>query len=153
MTEPDAVTSFKQGVELLRGGYPDKALVPLRRCVEVESTNPYYLSFLGLAIARCKKGRAEAIKLCESALEFKKRELQLHLNLAEVYMASGRRESAVATLDQAKKSFGPSARLMKARSRVEKRRPPVLPFLDRQNVLNKSLGKLRHRTSRQLSPN
>jgi Flp pilus assembly protein TadD len=152
MAEPDAITSFKEGVQLLKGGYPQKALPELRRCVELESANPYYLSFLGLAIARSEKKWAEATKLCETALQFKRKELQLHLNLAEVYVLSGQRESAILTLDQAKQSLGGNARLAKARSRIEKRRSPILPFLDRQNPLNKSLGKLRHRASKQSIP-
>jgi len=151
MAENDALTSFKQGVALLKGGYPQKALTELRRCTELDSTNPYYLSFLGLALARSEKKWLEATKLCETALQLKRKELQLHLNLAEVYVASGQRESAIFTLDKAKESFGPNARLIKARSRVEKRKTPILPFLDRQNPLNKSLGKLRHRASRQFS--
>ena len=151
MADIDALASFKQGVQLLKGGYPQKALSELRRCVECDSTNPYYLSFLGLAIARSEKRWAEAIKLCETALQFKRKELQLHLNLAEVYVASGQRSDAIIILDQAKESFGPNPRLVKARSRVEKRRSPILPFLDRQNPLNKSLGKLRHRASKQLA--
>jgi Flp pilus assembly protein TadD len=151
MADIDALTSFKQGVQLLKGGYSQKALLELRRCVEFDSTNPYYLSFLGLAIARSEKRWAEAIKLCETALQFKRKELQLHLNLAEVYVASGQRSDAIIILDQARESFGPNPRLVKARSRVEKRRSPMLPFLDRQNPLNKSLGKLRHRASKQFA--
>jgi predicted Zn-dependent protease len=149
MAETTAITSFKEGVELLKGGYPQKALPLLRRSVEAESANPYYLSFLGLAIARAEKKYSEATKLCETALQLKKKELQLHLNLAEVYISSGQRENAISTLDHARESFGPNARLMKARSRIEKRRAPILPFLARQNPLNIKLGKLRHRASKQ----
>jgi predicted Zn-dependent protease len=127
MAEIEALTSFKQGVQLLKSGYSQKALVELRRCVEIESSNPYYLSFLGVAIARSEKKWAEA------------------------YVGAGQRESAIETLDRARESFGPDARLVKARSRIEKRRAPILPFLDRQNALNKSLGKLRHRASKRVA--
>jgi len=149
MAEVEALTSFKQGVQLLKGGYPQRALVELRRCVEIESANPYYLSFLGLALARAERKWAEATKLCETALQMKRKELQLHLNMAEVYASAGHRESAIDALDRAIESFGPDARLVKARSRIEKRRSPILPFLPRQNALNVSLGKLRHRVSKQ----
>ena len=77
--------------------------------------------------------------------------MQLYLNLAEVYAAAGRRESAIFTLDRAVENFGPNSRLLKARSRVEKRRSPMLPFLERTNPLNKSLGRLRHRASKYLT--
>lgn len=148
MAELEVVTTFRQGVQLLKGGYPQQAVLELKRCVEVDSTNPLYLSFLGLAMARSEKKWVEATKLCEDALRLKRKELQLHLNLAEVYAVSGKRDSAIAVLDQARESFGPNARLMKARSRVEKRKSPILPFLPRQNMLNVTLGKWRHRASK-----
>jgi hypothetical protein len=34
---------------------------------------------------------------------------------------------------------------------VEKRRSPVLPFLDRDNFLNRQLGKLRHRALKRVA--
>jgi predicted Zn-dependent protease len=102
-------------------------------------------------MARSEKKWAEATKLCETALQLKRKELQLHLNMAEVYVGAGHRERAIETLDRARESFGPDVRLVKARSRIEKRRAPILPFLDRQNALNKSLGKLRHRASKRVA--
>jgi predicted Zn-dependent protease len=151
MQDADVVGSFKEAVALLKSDYPQKAAVLLKRCVDADRANPYYSSFLGLAIARSKKSSLEAAKLCESALQSGKRELQFHLNLAEVYVATGQRDSAIATLDRARESFGPSSRLAKARARAEKRSAPVLPFLDRSNPLNKNLGKLRHRVTRRFS--
>jgi tetratricopeptide (TPR) repeat protein len=151
MPEIDALSEFKEGIELLKGGYSKNALPHLRRSVEIESSNPYYLSFLGVAISRGEKKWSEAVRLCETALQLKRKELQLHLNLAEVYASAGRRESAIYTLDRALENFGPNVRLMKARSRVEKRRQPILPFLQRENRLNKELGKLRHRASKYLT--
>ena len=56
MKESDALIQFKDGVELLKNGYPKDALPHLRNAVEIESQNPYYLSFFGLADgARRKK--------------------------------------------------------------------------------------------------
>jgi tetratricopeptide (TPR) repeat protein len=151
MPEIDALNEFKEGVELLKGGYSENALPHLRRSVEIDSSNPYFLSFLGLAIARSERRWTEAVKLCEGALQLKRKELQLHLNLAEVYAGAGRRDSAIYTLDRALENFGPNGRLIKARCRVEKRRQPLLPFLERENPLNKSLGKLCHRASQYLT--
>ncbi len=150
MKESDAVSQFKDGVELLKNGYPKDALPHLRNAVEIETQNPYYLSFFGLAMARAEKKWKEATHLCETALQLKGKEPQFHLNLAEVYVAAGRRDSAIATLERAIENFGPTARLKKARSRVEKRQSPVLPFLKRDNVLNKSLGKLRYRSAKRV---
>ncbi|MFZ3216456.1 MAG: tetratricopeptide repeat protein [Candidatus Acidiferrales bacterium] len=150
MKESDALIEFKDGIELLKNGYANEALPHLRRAVEIESQNPYYLSFFGLATARAEKKWTEASHLCETALQLKGKEPQFHLNLAEVYTAAGKRASAIATLERAIENFGPTARLTKARSRIEKRQAPVLSFLKRDHMLNKSLGKLRHRAAKRV---
>jgi hypothetical protein len=49
------------------------------------------------------------------------------------------------TLDRALASLGPLARIQQARQKLGRRRSPALPFLDRQNILNRQLGILRHR--------
>ena len=99
MKESDALIQFKDGVELLKNGYPKDALPHLRNAVEIETQNPYYLSFFGLAMARAEKKWNEATHLCETALQLKGKEPQFHLNLAEVYVAAGRRASAARTSD------------------------------------------------------
>lgn len=152
MAETSALSEFKEGIGFLKNGYANSALPHLRRAVETERHNPYYLSFLGLSIARAERKWDEAVKLCETALSLKRNELQLYLNLAEVYVACGRRVSAVDTLDKAIDSFGREPRLVKARSRVEVRRSPLVPFLRRQHFVNVGLGKLRHRALGLLRP-
>jgi len=144
-TEPDPVADFKDGVAMLKNGYAQNALAPLRRAFECEKRNPYYLSFLGLAVARAERKWDRAAELCEIAVQLKRQEVQFHLNLAEVYQLAGRRTKSIEALDAALELFSKDQRLKRARSRIEKRRAPVLSFLDRDNVLNKHLGKLRHR--------
>jgi tetratricopeptide (TPR) repeat protein len=141
----DPVVSFTEGVKMLKNNYPKKAAVCFKKALECDKQNPYYLSFLGVSMARGEKNLTEAVKLCEAAIQKKRGEIQFHLNLADVYAFSGLRESALHTLDRALASFGEDMRLKSARCRVEKRRTPVLPFLTRENFLNKKLGKLRHR--------
>lgn len=145
MAEATAISEFKEGLGFLKNGYANSALPHLRRAVESERHNPYYLSFLGLSIARAERKWDEAVKLCETALSLKHNELQLYLNLAEVYVSCGRRVSAADTLDKALDTFGREPRLVKARNRVEVRKSPIVPFLKRQHFVNVGLGKLRHR--------
>lgn len=144
VAELDPVADFAQGVELLKNGYPQKALVCLRRAFECQKQNPYYLSFLGLSIARAERKWDQAVELCESALHLKRGEIQFHLNLADVYAAAGRRANALYTLDTALELLGEDKRLRSARIKIEKRHTPVFPFLPRENFLNHQLGKLRH---------
>jgi Flp pilus assembly protein TadD len=143
--EVDPVAEFAQGVELLKNGYAGKALQCLRRAVECDPRNPYYLSFFGLALARAERKWDKAAELCEQAIELKRREIQFHLNLADLYVTAGRRENALDTIDRALQSFGNDKRLRIARNRVENRRAPVIPFLTREHFLNRELGKVRHR--------
>jgi tetratricopeptide (TPR) repeat protein len=149
-TELDPMVEFKKGVELLKNEYPQKALVRLRHAFESDQHNPYYISFLGLAIARAQRKWDKASELCEIALQLKPKEIQFHLNLGEVYASAGMREKALDKLDTALELFGDDTRIKRARSKVEHRRNPLLPFFRREHFLNRHLGKLRHRTMKSL---
>lgn len=144
-TESDHMVEFREGVELLKNEYPEKALVKLRRAFESDKRNPYYISFLGLSIARAEQNWEQALDLCETAIQLKRKEIKFHLNLIEVYALAGWREKALRTLDSASKLFGSDGRLKRFRAKLVERRDPVLPFLERGHFLNRELGKLRHR--------
>jgi tetratricopeptide (TPR) repeat protein len=148
--EIDPVVEFKKGVELLRNEYPQKALPRLQRAFESDKHNPYYISFLGLSIARAQRKWDQACELCEIAVQLKPKEMQFHLNLGEVYASAGLREKALDKLDEALELFGEDTRLKRARSMVVNRRRPILPFMGREHFLNRELGKLRHRTLKSL---
>ena len=144
-SEPDHMVEFREGVELLKNEYPEKALLKLLRAFESDKRNPYYISFLGLSIARAEQNWEQALDLCETAVQFKRKEIKFHLNLIEVYALAGWHEKALRKLDNASKLFGDDARLRRVRAKVMERRAPVLPFLERGHLLNRELGKLRHR--------
>ena len=141
----DPMVDFREGIKLLKNKYPQKALVRFMRAFESDKHNAYYISFLGLAIARAQRKWAQASDLCETAVQLNPKEIQFHLNLGEVYTLAGRREQALGKLERALRLFGDDARLVEARGKVEKRRAPVLPFFGRGHFLNRELGKLRHR--------
>jgi tetratricopeptide (TPR) repeat protein len=140
----DPVVDFKKGLELLRNEYPQRALRRLQRAFESDKHNAYYISFLGLSISRAQRKWEQASELCEIAVKLNPKEIQFHLNLGEVYASAGLREKAFDKLDDALKLFGEDARLKRARSRVENRRTPLLPFISRDHFMNRKLGKLRH---------
>jgi tetratricopeptide (TPR) repeat protein len=141
---PDSMVDFKKGLELLRNEYPQRALGRLQRAFDSDKHNAYYISFLGLSISRAQRKWEQASELCEIAVQLKPTEIQFHLNLGEVYASAGLREKALDKLDDALKLFGEDARLKRARSKVENRRAPLLPFISRQHFMNRKLGKLRH---------
>lgn len=144
-TEHDPMVDFREAVEMLKNEYPEKALVKLRRAFASDKHNPYYISFLGLSIARAEQKWDQALELCETAVQVKRKEIQFHMNLIEVCALAGLRDKALDKLDSALRLFGDDARLKRARNKVMKRRAPVLPFFGRSHFLNRELGKLRHR--------
>ena len=145
MSDNVALTEFKQGVRMLRDSHPHNALEHFRKAVDLDQHNPYYISFVGVSLARAERNWEPALKLCEMALSMKHNEAQLYLNLAEVYTSAGQREEALITLDRGLASLGPNTRIQEARLKLGRRRSPALPFLDRQNIVNRYLGALRHR--------
>jgi predicted Zn-dependent protease len=150
MAEDSALIEFKEGVKLLQKGQSAAALERLRNAVQLHHQNPYYISFLGVAMARSERKWPVAVEFCEKALSSKRSEAQLYLNMAEVYVSAGRRDDAIAVLDKGLIYISTDARMKRARANLGKRSSPVLPFLERGHFLNRSLGRLRHRVAGRL---
>lgn len=145
MPDNSGLAEFKQGVSLLRKGHSAEALEYLQRAAGLRQQNPYYLSFLGVSMGRAQGKWTTAVDLCKTALSMKRNEPQLYVNLAEVYLSAGRRDRAIETLDSGAKHCGTDALIGRMRGKLGKRLSPVLPFLERGNVLNRRLGELRQR--------
>jgi len=104
------------------------------------------MSYLGVALARTQQKWADAERLCDGAVRIKRNQAQLYLNLAEVYMASGRKEDARDALIAGMKYARRDVRLSIAMAKLTPRRPPVFTFLGRKHPLNRHFGLLRHKT-------
>ncbi len=142
MTE--AYNEFLQGLRRLRDNDHDQALAHIHRAVELESHNPFFLSYLGVLQARTPHRWSEAHRHCETALQMRRNEPQFYLNLAEVNLAAGRRDDAAETLIRGLKNLPKNARLLLALEKLGARRSPVLSFLERKHFLNRGLGKMRY---------
>ncbi len=147
MSESDALKEFKEGLDALRT-YSRRALGHMKKAAELDKKNPFYLSYLGLALALADEKWAEAEDLCYTAVRMKRDQPQLYLNLAEVYTRAGKKEDAVWVLNNGLHLTKRDSRLARALRQLGVRRPPLLPFLDRKNFLNRHLGKLRRRVSK-----
>src|SRR6266700_4447259 len=86
--ELNPMNEFREGVELLKNEYPEKALVRLRRAFEGDKHNPYFMSFLGLSIARAQRKGYKAAELCELSVQLKPKEIQFYLNRGDGYSTS-----------------------------------------------------------------
>ena len=150
MIQVEAFQEFRAGLTFLRGGDANKAMPHLKCALEEEPANPFYISYMGVAIAATEQKWAEAEELCRSAIRMSRRQAQLYMNLAEVYVAADRKEDAADTLVRGLRYAPHDQRLKIALNRLAIRRPPVLRFLPRTHAVNRNLGKLRHEAMRLL---
>src|SRR5436309_15677429 len=95
MMDTEAFREFKTGLTLLRDNYANKALPHMRRAVDLDKNNPYYMSYLGAVLARSEHKGGEADKLGDAAVRMKRNQAQAPFKLAEVYATGGRKDEAV----------------------------------------------------------
>lgn len=103
------------------------------------------LSFFGLCIALVRKQQIKlAIELCRRAIELEFYNPDHYANLARVYNAAGNRKKAVDAAEQGLKLHPEDEYLTNVRASLGVRAAPPLPFLDRANPINVTLGQARH---------
>jgi Flp pilus assembly protein TadD len=143
-TGAKGLDDFRTGLTRLRDGKLYAALAHFQRACDQDSSNAFYISYKGLLLARVERRFSEGVRLCEDALRMKRNHAQLYINLAEVFVAADRKEDALEVLRLGMANTGRDARLQAMLNRFGRRRPPVIPFFERANFLNRSLGLVRH---------
>ena len=151
MVQIESFQEFRAGLTFLRGGDAQRALPHLRSALDQEPANPFFISYVGVALAAAEQKWADAEKLCHSAMRMNRRQAQLYLNLAEVYVAADRKQDAADILARGLHYAPHDLRLKMALDRLATRRPPVLPFLPRTHTINRNLGRIRHQALQVLS--
>jgi tetratricopeptide (TPR) repeat protein len=102
------------------------------------------LSYFGLCLALVQKKYKTAIELCRRALDLEFYNGDHYANLARVYAAARNRKKAVETAEAGLKLLPEHEYLLWARGELGVRSRPPVPFLDRANPINVSLGQVRH---------
>jgi tetratricopeptide (TPR) repeat protein len=102
------------------------------------------LSYFGLCLALVQKHYKEAIELCKRAVDLEFYNGDHYANLARVYLAQGNRKKAVEIAEAGPKVAPESEYLTRTRTSLGVRSRPSVPFLDRANPINVSLGQARH---------
>jgi tetratricopeptide (TPR) repeat protein len=146
-----ALTPIEQAIELAR---EEDFLPALNRFLDIYGTddappirNPKDatgLSFFGLCLALVRKENKLAIDLCRRAIDLEFYNGDHYANLARVYSAAGNRKKAVETAEQGLKLVPEHEYLLDVRKSFGVRAAPPVPFLDRANPINVSLGQARH---------
>ena len=141
----DAEEFFQAGVFLLKRGRPKEALTAFRRALSIKDSEPRYLSYCGLCMARSGESIPEAVELCERAVRREFFRADLFLNLGKVYLMSGNRMKAHQAFRKARSLEQENTEVRQELQRMGVRKPPPLPFLDRGHPLNKIAGKMLHK--------
>ena len=102
------------------------------------------LSYFGVCLALIRKDFKLAIDLCRRAIGLEFYNGDHYANLARVYTAAGNRKKAIETVENGLKLVPEHDYLLEVRKTLGIRARPAVPFLDRTNPINVSLGQARH---------
>ncbi|MBI5043002.1 MAG: hypothetical protein HZC10_04055 [Nitrospirae bacterium] len=142
---------FKAGVKLLKQGKNKDALASIKAAIKkggyegAEEMPPNYLSYLGLAIALAEKRYRDGAELCEKAVKKEFYNPTNYLNLGKIYSVGGYRLKALNAFNDGLRIDRTHKELIEELKKIGVRRRPIIPFLQRKNVLNKFLGFLFHK--------
>jgi len=134
---------------------PTKALALAKEAYVMHPDDSMVLSYYGYLLAMVEKKYKSAADFCEKAITLHPRKLPpglgstqkplLYFHLARVYHVSGNRNGAVKTIYRGIGFDVEGGILHRELEKLGVRRRPVIPFLGRNNALNRLFGRLRHR--------
>lgn len=102
------------------------------------------LSYFGLCVALVRKEYKHGIELCRRAIDLEFYNADHYANLGRIYLVMGNRKKALETVESGLRLNMNHERLRAVRRMIGIRSKPALPFLDRANPINVSLGQARH---------
>jgi len=152
VTPPEATATFDEGLARYREGDAPAAHALFERSHRRAPFDARFMSWYGLTLVLVERNSNLGVLYCDQALRVAGPEPELILNQARAHLALGQRDRAVRSIVRglATTPFDPA--LKAAQASMGWRRRPVIPFLGRSNVLNRWLGRLRHRWARKLHP-
>ncbi len=136
------------GIELVEAGRLREAQAVFVAHLDENPGSALAHSYVGLLMFLLDGLKREGLQMCKEASRKDPDEALCHLNLARVFHAMGDRRRCIQMLHAGLKLKGGRQDLLMTFFRtIGFRRRPVIPFLSRDNLLNKHLGKLTWRFS------
>lgn len=136
------------GILYVREGRFDEAFRALRQAMfrYTEQSGhelPYPLmSYYGLCLVVLHQDPPRGLSLCKRAVDEAGNRPEFYWNLGKAYLAVRRKPQAI-TAFQHGLQIGDDPRLVSELRRLGIRNQPLIPFLSRENILNRCLGLLR----------
>ena len=100
-------------------------------------------SFYGLCVAMVRRRYAEAVQYCNLSLKSQFMDPDHLANLALVYLERNDRADAIENLHAGLRLQPNNQRINQILDSIGRRKPPVIPFLSRNNPINVWLGRRR----------
>lgn len=140
VANPEAEKLLQKGLEALRQGDTCAALGFLERAAQQEKS-PTIASHLAYCLARERQDFAEAASLCIWALKQEPRIAVHYLNLGRIHLLTGNKKEAFRMFRRGLSFAKDHPAIVRELRQLGFRKRPLLPFLSRENPLNKYLGK------------
>jgi Flp pilus assembly protein TadD len=148
----EAAAAWDEGRAAFAARDLDAAHAAFERAHRRAPGDPRYMSWYGVTLVLVERNWNLGVVLCEQALRQSGPDPDLLLNQARVHVALNQRERAVRAILRGLELWPQDARLAAARDAIGTRRQPVIPFLSRNNPVNRVLGRIRYRWSRRAGP-
>jgi len=136
----DAEELFDKAMDALKSGNSGEAVQLLEQAVGLER-RPIFCSNLAVCLAKEKKDIKRAISLCKEAIKSEPKNSIHFLHLGKVHIMANQKKEAIRIFCMGLR-HSENRDIIAELNRIGRRRPPVIPFLDRSNPLNRVLGKI-----------
>jgi tetratricopeptide (TPR) repeat protein len=140
MSKVEAEELFTMGMESLKKGDSRAALDYLEKAVSLDR-NPLYCSNLAICLAKQKREFKRAVSLCNEAIKKDPKDSLHFLNLGRVHLLANQKKDAIRIFNMGLR-YGENRDIIAELNKFDRRRSPLIPFLARENPVNKVLGKL-----------
>lgn len=109
-----------------------------------------FYAYFGYGIARCHGKVEPGLRLCLRAVQMEFYQTESYLNLARCQLLAHNKAAACDAIARGLMIDPEHPDLLALRSSLGVRKEPVLPFLERNNPLNRTLGRLRNVLGRKI---
>ncbi|MEE4254438.1 MAG: hypothetical protein V2I50_10410 [Desulfuromusa sp.] len=129
-----------EALQNLESSHVLESLLLLEEAEKLHST-PKLRSYLAYCNARVNGKFSDGIRACKQAIEEEPTAADHYLNLGRIYMLIDKRGPAIQVFRKGCK-LGPNKQLMQEMRKFGVRKPPTIPALHRDHIVNHKLGKL-----------
>lgn len=136
---------FHRALKSYRQGELQASANDFRLLLREGSRDPRHISYCGLLVATAEGKVMDGRVLCELAVREASADPEMYINLARVYAWNGQTSRAADVLRKGLQVTPHDRGLQREIQQVSPRSQPPVFFLDRENPLNKYLGRSRSR--------